>query len=130
MSHLSAEQKKHFERKLRDREQALLADIDREADKNEGYMDTAPEVPDAGDASVSDHIQALNQAEISRDLQEQRAVAAALQRLQTGEYGICVDCGMDIPIERLEVVPEAERCTPCQSAYERTHASGNVGATL
>lgn len=130
MSHLSADQKKHFEQKLRDREQELFADINREAEKKEGYMETAPEVPDPGDASVSDHIQTVNQAEIGRDVQEQRAVAAALQRLQTGEYGICVDCGMDIPIERLEVVPEAERCTPCQSAYERTHASGIAGATL
>ena len=41
-----------------------------------------------------------------------RAAAAAAR----GEYGICVDCGEKIPDARLEIVPDAERCMPCQQA--------------
>jgi DnaK suppressor protein len=37
-------------------------------------------------------------------------IDAALQRMDAGEYGICVDCDMDIPFERLEAVPYALRC--------------------
>ncbi len=33
-----------------------------------------------------------------------------------GEYGICVDCHERIADARLEIVPDAERCTPCQQS--------------
>ena len=44
----------------------------------------------------------------------------ALLRLVEGAYGICVDCGRNIPEARLSVMPEAARCLECQSARERT----------
>ncbi len=47
------------------------------------------------------------------------AVVAALQRLERGEYGICADCGVDIPFERLRAEPWALRCIDCESARER-----------
>lgn len=37
----------------------------------------------------------------------------ALARVDTGHYGVCVDCGNPIPVERLEVRPFAERCVTC-----------------
>jgi DnaK suppressor protein len=49
---------------------------------------------------------------------ELRQVEAALQRLQAGTYGRCVDCGIDIPDARLHAAPEAERCIACQEAAE------------
>ena len=42
-----------------------------------------------------------------------RAVAAALERLAAGTYGVCENCGEDIGEARLEVVPEATRCVNC-----------------
>jgi DnaK suppressor protein len=45
-------------------------------------------------------------------------IEAALARLEDGTYGTCVDCGGAIPIERLEVVPTASRCVPCQQRRE------------
>jgi RNA polymerase-binding transcription factor DksA len=44
---------------------------------------------------------------------EIRMIQAALARLEEGEYGVCVNCGEDIPIERLNAVPHAPRCTTC-----------------
>ena len=50
---------------------------------------------------------------------DQRAqVAAALQRLDDGTYGTCVDCGKPIPDARLEVRPEAARCVEDQAKAE------------
>jgi len=43
----------------------------------------------------------------------------ALQRLQAGEYGICADCGMEIPQQRLRVVPYAELCVACADKSTR-----------
>lgn len=50
------------------------------------------------------------------------AVAAALKRLERGEYGRCVDCGIDIPFDRLKAEPWALRCVDCASARERAAA--------
>lgn len=45
-------------------------------------------------------------------------VRAALARLDAGTYGRCVDCGRELPDERLEARPEAERCVDCQQRAE------------
>src|SRR3954447_1785103 len=50
--------------------------------------------------------------------EEARQVAIAQQRLAEGKYGICVDCGEEIPAARLEAVPEAVRCIKDQNIYE------------
>ena len=39
---------------------------------------------------------------------------AALMRIESGTYGVCVDCGREIPDERLLVIPYASRCVSCQ----------------
>ena len=33
----------------------------------------------------------------------------------------CMQCGGDIPFERLQAQPTALRCIACQSEYEKTH---------
>jgi DnaK suppressor protein len=42
-------------------------------------------------------------------------VLAALRRMDDGTYGSCEQCGGQIDIERLEVLPQAALCLPCQS---------------
>ena len=42
----------------------------------------------------------------------------ALERLDTGEYGTCADCGEEIPMARLNALPFAVRCVDCQAAHE------------
>ncbi len=54
-----------------------------------------------------------------REQRELEAVTAALKRLEGGAYGRCVDCGADIPFDRLKVEPWAERCVPCASRREQ-----------
>ena len=43
----------------------------------------------------------------------------ALQRLETSEYGICLECGCEINPERLEAKPYARFCVKCKSAIEK-----------
>jgi DnaK suppressor protein len=52
--------------------------------------------------------------------EELRQVEIAQQRLAEGEYGTCIDCGKQIPVARLEAVPEAIRCIEDQARYEAT----------
>lgn len=37
----------------------------------------------------------------------------ALRRLDTGTYGVCSSCDRPIPFERLEAIPEVDRCVVC-----------------
>ncbi len=50
---------------------------------------------------------------------ELEAVNAALQRLQGEHFGICIDCGINIPFERLKAEPFALRCVACATEVER-----------
>ena len=45
-------------------------------------------------------------------------IAQALQRLDQGVYGICVECGSEVTPERLHALPQAARCMPCQQKAE------------
>ncbi|GAA3539589.1 hypothetical protein AFL01nite_26050 [Aeromicrobium flavum] len=43
-------------------------------------------------------------------------IAAALERLDAGTYGICERCGRPIPAGRLEARPVARTCVACATA--------------
>src|SRR2546430_11426722 len=49
---------------------------------------------------------------------EERQVKQAQRALADGTYGICVDCGKEIPAARLQVMPESIRCVEDQRLYE------------
>jgi len=46
-------------------------------------------------------------------------VERAIERVGTGTYGCCEDCGAQIPAERLDFQPEVTRCVSCQEWLER-----------
>jgi DnaK suppressor protein len=50
----------------------------------------------------------------SLDHQQLGLVEEALDRIQVGDYGICLDCGEPIPGKRLNAIPWARFCVPCQ----------------
>jgi DnaK suppressor protein len=52
----------------------------------------------------------------SLDYGQLRLVNEALDRLETGDYGICLNCEEPIPAKRLRALPWARYCIPCQEA--------------
>lgn len=52
---------------------------------------------------------------IERAEQQLAQINNALTRLDDGQYGICLDCGEEIPFERLKAIPSAIYCVGCQS---------------
>jgi len=54
-------------------------------------------------------------------------VNAALARINAKDYGICVDCGEEIPFRRLLAVPYGERCVACQEIAERDAKNRSSG---
>jgi DnaK suppressor protein len=51
-------------------------------------------------------------------------VIRALERIEQGTYGICVDCGRPIPEKRLEAIPWAARDVQCEEQLEQRNLSG------
>ncbi|MCJ7702462.1 MAG: TraR/DksA C4-type zinc finger protein [Anaerolineales bacterium] len=51
---------------------------------------------------------------LSRSEQQLHDIDQALNRLETGTYGICLDCAENIQPERLEIMPTAALCIKCQ----------------
>jgi RNA polymerase-binding protein DksA len=51
-----------------------------------------------------------------------RAISAALQRIDAGDYGLCLECGDPIAVDRLRATPVAEHCIDCANELERLHA--------
>ena len=45
--------------------------------------------------------------------QELEAIEAALNRIENGVYGQCLNCGNPISDERLEAIPFATKCRNC-----------------
>ena len=122
-SELSQQQIAEFKQILKQRFYELREQVREELIKSDEkhFIDYAECVHDLEDASVADLLVDLQLADIDRHIQDIRQVDAALMRLAEGGYGICDDCGDNIPEQRLRANPVALRCTACQQRYENTH---------
>jgi RNA polymerase-binding protein DksA len=49
-------------------------------------------------------------------------ISAALRRIDTGNYGLCTECGYKIDSGRLEAYPYAEECIECARLDEYREA--------
>jgi DnaK suppressor protein len=57
-----------------------------------------------------------------REREKLRSIDEALLRIDEGEYGVCEDCGEEIPLGRLKVLPFARYCVRCKSDIEKVQA--------
>jgi DnaK suppressor protein len=48
-----------------------------------------------------------------------KKIQQALQRIEDGEFGVCVECGDDISIPRLKARPMTTLCINCKSKQEQ-----------
>ena len=124
MAAFTADQAAELRQSLEKRRQQLLEEIRDELARSgeQHYVDFAGRVTDLGDESVADMLADLGAAMVDRQIVEVRAIEATLKRLAAGDYGSCIDCDADIPVERLRAYPTAARCISCQSIHELTYA--------
>ncbi|HLK65221.1 MAG TPA: TraR/DksA family transcriptional regulator [Bryobacteraceae bacterium] len=67
---------------------------------------------------------------LERDAKSLMQVGAALERIEDGEFGICLDCEEPISDKRLAAVPWAAYCLHCQEIHDGEEAADAVGAKL
>lgn len=57
--------------------------------------------------------QAMAKAQNARRAQSQLRIQAALRRMDTGEFGFCLDCRTEISAKRLGIDPTVPKCISC-----------------
>tara|TARA_Y100001933_G_scaffold174023_1_gene172449 strand:+ start:220 stop:570 length:351 start_codon:yes stop_codon:yes gene_type:complete len=63
--------------------------------------------------------QAMARATDARRLRQISALKAALARIDSGDFGLCIECAEPIAEPRLESNPAITLCIDCASARER-----------
>jgi RNA polymerase-binding transcription factor DksA len=76
------------------------------------------DVGDFGDEAVGADLVRTEVALVALHQGEQREIEAALGRLDSDHYGVCVDCADPIEFERLQANPTVNRCGSCQQVHE------------
>jgi DnaK suppressor protein len=90
--------------------------------ENPGPNGETPNEP--SDSHLADTATETVDREIDDTLEENSenvlaAIDAALQRMEEGTYGKCVNCGKEIGEERLAALPWATLCIDCRRLEER-----------
>lgn len=84
----------------------------------------ADEVQDAGDQALTSTMEFLSSSLQDSRVEEYNRITRALDMIEDGTYGICVDCHEPILEKRLKSYPNATRCILCQELYEERLQEG------
>lgn len=93
-----------------------VAVLERAGGADTGELSSVDQHPADSGSNLADADREEATLEVIRAQQER--VRDALARIDAGTYGRCVSCGRDLPEERLDARPEAERCVDCQQKLE------------
>ncbi len=100
------------------RKQELEAElIDLQSEK---YDD---QVQDPADQASSAVFETLQNSIQHNELAEYKMIIKALEMIEEGTYGICIDCGNSISERRLISFHNASRCIICQEKVEEQEKS-------
>lgn len=90
-----------------------------EADLNQVHDDNDSENnKDLGDQAFSSSMDALRNSLQDARFQEYTKILKALEAIEDGTYGVCIDCGNMISEKRIKLNPNASRCLKCQEELE------------
>jgi DnaK suppressor protein len=77
------------------------------------------DLPDEMDLASSEYLQSFTLRLRGREKTFLKKIDLALNKLETGTFGICEDCGDDITVKRLEARPETTLCIRCKEDQEK-----------
>jgi DnaK suppressor protein len=92
---------------------ATLADLEKSVPSREELALT--QAPDLLDAIQLAADRELAIERIDRNTRSRSSIHEALEQIEQGRYGICMDCDEPIAQKRLAAIPWAIRCVSCQS---------------
>ncbi len=107
----------YFEKRLKERLETITAGL-AEGKKNSGPVEL--DQARMGRLSRMDAMQQQAMAHATQRLSgmEKNRIEKALRRMQSGDYGYCMNCEEEIPVKRLEFDPSVLFCVSCATAAE------------
>jgi RNA polymerase-binding protein DksA len=121
---LSKQELTHYRTRLLAERDRILRELGRITEA----INESAEEQEAAKQSYSNHLADLgtdymekekNYYYADQEGQYLKAIEAAIERLDRGEYGLCIECGDLISEKRLEAVPAAELCIKCKDKKEK-----------
>jgi DnaK suppressor protein len=79
---------------------------------------------DEGDLSQQHHEEWIFLNRNTIDMKLLREIVDALHRIDTGSYGVCMECDEPISAKRLDALPWAKYCVVCQDLIAARIAAG------
>jgi DnaK suppressor protein len=110
----------HFKNRLLEKQRELEEEISRF--KENARDARSAEVEDSIDYVTSSTANAAALQEGSLASDTLIAIRSALQRIDEGSFGTCIDCGRPIELARLEAVPWTPYCRGDQEKHDRENA--------
>ena len=101
----------HFRSILLDWKQMLMEEVDRTLHH---MQDEAANFPDPNDRATQESEFTLELRTRDRERKLIRKIDEAITSLDSGDYGFCEACGIEIGIRRLEARPTATLCYDCK----------------
>ena len=77
------------------------------------------QVADIADDAVQSYDRQLMMGLGEKEFGKLRLVEEAIEKIDRGQYGICLECEELIPEERLTVIPFASHCVDCLGIIEK-----------
>ena len=105
----------HFRKILLDWKRELMEEVDRTVHH---MQDDAANFPDPNDRATQESEFTMELRTRDRERKLIKKIDEALNKIDTGEYGYCEQCGVEIGIRRLEARPTATLCIDCKSLDE------------
>ncbi len=113
--YMGTKQKEHFRNILSAWKKELMEEVDRTVHH---MQDDAANFPDPNDRASQESEFALELRTRDRERKLIKKIDEALEQLNTGDYGYCESCGVEIGIRRLEARPTATQCIDCKTLDE------------
>lgn len=113
--YMNTAQSQHFRNILLDWKRSLMEEVDRTVHH---MQDEASNFPDPNDRATQEEEFALELRTRDRERKLIKKIDEALLGLDTGDYGYCEICGVEIGIKRLEARPTATLCIDCKTLDE------------
>lgn len=114
--YMSREQLDHFRNILETWKQDLMREVDRTVSH---MKDEAANFPDPNDRATQEEEFSLELRTRDRERKLIRKIEEALQRIEDGSYGYCLETGEEIGVKRLEARPVATLSLEAQERRER-----------
>ena len=113
--YMNEKQLEHFRGILQAWKDELMEEVDRTVDH---MKDDAANFPDPADRASQEEEFSLELRTRDRERKLIKKIDESMNEVDTGEYGYCETCGVEIGIRRLEARPTATQCIDCKSLDE------------